>query len=382
LQMIKPVAFNKIFSQHYMSYKLTDYNYYLPQENIAQHPASKRDQSRLMVLDLPDDALHHRDFHHISEYLRPGDVLIVNDTKVFPARLQGKKTTGGKVELFLLEFPQPNLHNPVPNTEHQATAPALLKSSKRPKPGSTIHFNQMLTAEVLGYKEDGKAEVLLKYTPTAGTPTLEAILHDLGEVPLPPYISRENGTTREDQQRYQTKYAHHTGSVAAPTAGLHFSDQLLNTISASGVAIANITRHGGYGTFAPVRAEDIREHTIHSEHITVSTEAAETINTGKKNGGRIWAVGTTSVRTIEYCTAESGAVQPTNSSCNLFIYPGYQFKTVDNLITNFHLPQSSLLFLVSALAGRERIIDAYNIAVKKEYRFFSYGDAMAIITKK
>ncbi|PIE63940.1 MAG: tRNA preQ1(34) S-adenosylmethionine ribosyltransferase-isomerase QueA [Desulfobacterales bacterium] len=365
-----------------MSYKLTDYDYHLPPENIAQHPAHKRDQSRLMVLNVPDDALHHRNFHHISEYFKPDDVLVVNDTKVFPARLLGKKTTGGKVELFLLEFPKLELDKQERNTPHLATAQALLKSSKRPKVGSTIHFNTTLTAEVLGYTKDGKAEILLHYFPSPILPTLEAILNSLGQVPLPPYITREKGTTKEDQERYQTKYAHHPGSVAAPTAGLHFSDQLLESIAAKGVAIAKITLHVGYGTFAPVRTEDIRDHTIHHEYISVNAQTAATINAAKKQKRRIWAVGTTSVRTLEFCTDTNGEVQPTSSSCDLFIYPGYQFKTVDNLITNFHLPQSSLLFLVSALAGREKILNVYNIAVKENYRFFSYGDAMAIITKK
>lgn len=239
----------------------------------------------------------------------------------------------------------------------------------------------MFTAVVESYQEDGKALVRLHYQLTPTTTDIESVLVAHGQVPLPPYISRNQGTTGEDSKRYQTTFAKHTGSVAAPTAGLHFSSEVLSLIQEKGVLVEHITLHVGYGTFAPVRTEDIRDHNIHREYISISPTTAAAVNKSKKRGGRIWAVGTTSVRTLEYATNEQGEVQPINGVCDLFIYPGYRFRTVDNLITNFHLPQSSLLFLVSALAGREKMLHAYNHAVEQGYRFFSYGDAMAIITK-
>ncbi len=363
------------------SYKLSDYDYHLPQENIAQHPAHKRDQSRLLVVDKVNDTLEHGKFTNIIDSLRSGDLIVVNNTKVFPARILGKKDTGGRVELFLLEFPRQLSPSPEKEGWHEATAIALLKSSKRPKPGSTLHFSPMFTAVVESYQEDGKALVRLHYQLTPTTTDIESVLEAHGQVPLPPYISRNQGTTGEDSKRYQTTFAKHTGSVAAPTAGLHFSSKVLTLIQEKGVLVEHITLHVGYGTFAPVRTEDIRDHNIHREYISISPTTAAAVNRSKKRGGRIWAVGTTSVRTLEYATNEQGDVQPINGVCDLFIYPGYRFRTVDNLITNFHLPQSSLLFLVSALAGRERMLNAYNHAVEQGYRFFSYGDAMAIITK-
>lgn len=381
LQQHYPLLFTLIYSMPDKSYRLSDYDYHLPQENIAQHPAHKRDHSRLLVVDKTGDMLEHRKFTDIIDYLRPGDLVVVNDTKVFPARILGKKITGGRVELFLLEFPRQL--SPCPEGEgwHEATAIALLKSSKRPKPGVTLHFSPTLTAEVVSYQEDGKANVRLHYRLTASTTDLESVLEAHGQVPLPPYISRSQGSTGEDSKRYQTTYAKHTGSVAAPTAGLHFSSKVLTLLQQKGVVVEHITLHVGYGTFAPVRTDDIRDHIIHREYISISPTTAAAVNRTKKNGGRIWAVGTTSVRTLEYATDEQGEVQPIDGVCDLFIYPGYRFRTVDNLITNFHLPQSSLLFLVSALAGRERMLHAYNHAVEQGYRFFSYGDAMAIITK-
>ena len=364
------------------SYRLSDYDYHLPQENIAQHPAHKRDQSRLLVVDKVNDTLEHRTFKDITGYLRSGDLIVVNNTKVFPARILGQKSTGGRAELFLLEFPRQV--SPCPEKEgwHEATAIALIKSSKRPKPGATLHFSPVLTAEVESYQKDGKANVRLHYQLTSLTADLESVLESHGQVPLPPYISRCQGSTGEDSKRYQTTFAKHTGSVAAPTAGLHFSSEVLALLQEKGVLVEHITLHVGYGTFAPVRTNDIRDHNIHREYISISPTTAAAINRAKSSGGRIWAVGTTSVRTLEYATSEQGEVQPIDGVCDLFIYPGYRFRTVDNLITNFHLPQSSLLFLVSALAGRERMLHAYNQAVEQGYRFFSYGDAMAIITKE
>ena len=357
-------------------YQLTAYDYFLPEDQIAQQPAVQRDQSRLLVLDCLNDTSHHQRFDGVAELLRPGDLLVVNNTKVFPARLFGRKETGGRIEMLLLHFPELGEQN---GDLCQATALTLVKSSKRPKPGSMLSFEGELQARVDNLRSDGKVDVTLFYPSTAN---LESLLEGHGQIPLPPYISRPKGSTETDSRRYQTRYARHTGSVAAPTAGLHFSDQLMAKIETMGIRRVAVTLHVGYGTFAPVRSEDIREHRIHEEYIKIPEETARAINETRSAGGRIWAVGTTTARTLEFGADTEGQVQPIKGLCGLFIYPGYQFKTVDNLITNFHLPQSSLLFLVSALAGRERILQSYKEAVQQGYRFFSYGDAMAIINKK
>jgi len=365
---------------HNYPHRLDDYDYDLPAERIAQYPAPERDRSRLLVLDTAQAALAHQQFTDLIDRLRESDLLVLNNTKVFPARLLGRKQTGGKVELFLLSFPLAAPADKLSAPWHEATAPALIKSSKRPKPGDLLHFSENLRARIDVFFEDGKAQVTLQYQPDEGH-TLETLLEQHGQMPLPPYISRPHGSSGEDLHRYQTRYARHTGSVAAPTAGLHFSDELLASITAKGIEMASIMLHVGYGTFAPVRTEDIREYIIHRETVEVSAATAATINRVKAAGGRIWAVGTTTVRTLEFATDGQGQVRPLTGECDLFIYPGFQFRVVDNLITNFHLPKSSLLFLVSALAGHQRILAAYREAVAKGYRFFSYGDAMAIITK-
>ncbi len=361
------------------SHRLDDYDYDLPLDRIAQFPASQRDRSRLLVLDASSPSLAHRAFSDIVDYLHPADLLVVNTTKVFPARLLGHKQTGGKAELFLLSFPRSSAISGTGSLWREATAPALIKSSKRPKIGSLIHFSKQLRARIDDLLPDGKAEVTLQYP--ENDQTLEILLEAHGQMPLPPYISRPDGSSDDDLHRYQTRYARQTGSVAAPTAGLHFSDDLLGKIRGKGVGIAHVVLHVGYGTFAPVRTEDIRDHQIHKEAVEISTETAEKINQTKLSGGRIWAVGTTTVRTLEFAADAQGRIQPGTGECDLFIYPGFQFRVVDNLITNFHLPKSSLLFLVSALAGRQRILAAYKQAVAADYRFFSYGDAMTIITK-
>ena len=370
--------FLSIMTDH--SYHLDAYDYDLPADRIAQFPALQRDQSRLLVLQTQGAELAHRRFIDLADYLRAGDLLVINTTKVFPARLLGRKQTGGKVELFLLAFPQPSTADGPDPSWREATAIALVKSSKRPKVGSLLHFGPRLRARIDTLHPDGKAEVCLRYQPEPGQ-SLEQILETHGQMPLPPYISRPDGSLGEDRDRYQTRYASQTGSVAAPTAGLHFSDELLGAIRSKGVAIATILLHVGYGTFAPVRNEDIRDHAIHKEYVEIPTETAEAIRRAKQRGGRIWAVGTTTVRTLEFAVDNQGHVQAGSGECDLFIYPGYQFQVVDNLITNFHLPKSSLLFLVAALAGRDRILAAYRQAVAAGYRFFSYGDAMAIITR-
>jgi len=356
-------------------YQLSDYDYVLPEERIAQQPAEQREQSRLLVLDCVGDQILHRKFTDITRLLRPDDLLVVNNTKVFPARLLGHKETGGRVELLLLHFPEPG----EPAQPGQATALSLIKSSKRPKPGSLLNFPGALQARIDQLRPDGKVEVTLFYPTEAN---LESLLNEHGQIPLPPYISRPEGSMTSDRERYQTRYARHTGSVAAPTAGLHFSDQLMKTLRAKGIQQAAVTLHVGYGTFAPVRCRDIREHQIHEEFVRVPEETARAIERTRAAGGRIWAVGTTTARTLEFAADDNGQVRSIQGLCGLYIYPGYQFKVVDNLITNFHLPRSSLLFLVSALAGRKRILKSYNEAVQENYRFFSYGDAMAIVVKK
>jgi S-adenosylmethionine:tRNA ribosyltransferase-isomerase len=362
------------------SHCLDDYDYHLPPERIAQFPAPQRDQSRLLVLPPRTTGVRHRAFADIIDYLREDDLLVVNTTKVFPARLLGQKQTGGKAELFLLSLPRTVAASDRSSPWKEATAPALIKSSKRPKTGCLLFFGARLQARIDALREDGKAEVTLLYKPD-GDQSLETLLEAHGQMPLPPYISRPDGSSGEDLHRYQTRYARQTGSVAAPTAGLHFSDELLRHISAKGVEMATIVLHVGYGTFAPVRTADIRDHLIHRERVEVSATTAEQINRAKAARRRVWAVGTTTVRTLEFTADEHGRIQSGTGDCDLFIYPGFQFRVVDNLITNFHLPKSSLLFLVAALAGRQRILDAYEEAVVHEYRFFSYGDAMAIITR-
>ncbi|WP_163338030.1 tRNA preQ1(34) S-adenosylmethionine ribosyltransferase-isomerase QueA [Desulfopila sp. IMCC35008] len=353
-------------------FSLKSYSYLLPEENIAQAPADKRENSRLMVLDTSANSLKHHRFGNIIDYFREGDVMVVNDTRVFPARLYGTKQTGGKVEVFLLNYP--TVSN---NAKGEAEATALLKSSKKPALDTNVTINQDLSITVLEYLKDGKVRIRLNYSYLLD---LNTILQECGQVPLPPYISRVNGTTPEDSKRYQTVYADRPGAVAAPTAGLHFTDTLLDRLKEKGVQITSVTLHVGYGTFAPVRHETITDHNIHKEYISVPDSTVQTINEAKERGGRIWAIGTTSVRALEY-SGRNGTLQSVDGWCDLYIYPGFEFRIIDNLITNFHLPESSLLFLVSALCGREKLLECYNLAIREGYRFYSYGDAMAVITR-
>jgi len=348
-------------------FTLEAYNYNLPAENIAQKPADRRDQSRLLVLDTIDGSRSHRNFADILDYIGNNDMLVVNDTRVFPARLYGKKDSGGRAEVFLLGYPIPV------DAPGSAEVEALIKSSKRPKPGSTITISPDLTCTVLDLLDGGKARLALNFVGD-----LDSILATCGQVPLPPYISRTDGTTEEDVNRYQTVYANQPGAVAAPTAGLHFTEELLAQLSGRSVLLGAITLHVGYGTFAPVRAEKILEHRIHEEYVVVPKETVEKIEAAKKRGGRIWAVGTTTVRALEFA-ARDGQLRPIEDWCDLYIYPGFTFRVIDNLITNFHLPGSSLMFLVSALCGRETLLCCYQEAIKEGYRFYSYGDAMAVI---
>jgi len=352
-------------------YNLDSYQYDLPPDRIAQQPAASRELSRLLALDSATGAIRDLCFPAIVDFFSPGDLLVVNNTRVFPARLLGRKETGGRVELLILHYPQEIF--PAAGSRSQVEVTGLLKSSKGFRPGQKIIFAEDFSAEVVELFGAGKARLNLHFQGE-----LALLLDKYGQLPLPPYIKREQGEEPGDRERYQTVFAAETGAIAAPTAGLHFTDELLAAIGEKGVERESVTLHVGYGTFAPVRVQDIRQHQIHSEFLTVSAGTAAKINEVRNRGGRIWAVGTTTVRALEFAADASGQVQAKEGWCDLYIYPGYRFKMVGNLITNFHLPGSSLLFMVSALVGRERILTAYAHAVDSGYRFFSYGDAMII----
>jgi len=354
--------------------RLSAYSYELPPEYIAQNPADRRDHSRLMLLDRDSDQISHKRFDDVADLLQAGDMLVINDTRVFPARLLGHKDTGGKVEAFLLQYPEL-----VEEDDSVAVVQALIKSSKRPKVGSRLILGDELQAEVAADWGDGKVRLILTFSRQKG---LAAALAASGQVPLPPYIARPRGCTAKDRERYQTIYAERPGAVAAPTAGLHFTESLLARIREKGVVIGRITLHVGYGTFAPVREEDITRHRLHREYCVVGEETARAIAATKARGGRVWAVGTTSVRTLEFAARADGQVRATADWCDLYIYPGFSFRVVDHLITNFHLPDSSLMFLVAAFCGRETLLSCYHMAITEGYRFFSYGDAMAIIGER
>ena len=343
------------------SMNLHDFYYDLPQELIAQDPLSDRSSSRLMVLDKKTGEIQHKIFKDVIDYLNPGDCLVINDTKVIPARLIGEKVgTGAAIEVLLLTRKQ----------DLKDTWEVLVKPGKKAKIGTQISFGGgKLIGEIVDIVEEGNRMIQFTYDGI-----FEEILDELGQMPLPPYITHR----LEDKNRYQTVYAKHEGSAAAPTAGLHFTKELLERIQEKGIEIARVTLHVGLGTFRPVKTENILEHHMHSEFYTVTQEAADKINTARKNGGKIIAVGTTSTRTLESVGTEDGTVKAGSGWTQIFIYPGYQFKLIDCLITNFHLPESTLMMLVSALAGRDKIMAAYEEAVKERYRFFSFGDAMFI----
>ena len=336
-----------------------DFDYDLPEELIAQDPLEDRSSSRLMVLDKKTGEVSHHIFKEIIKYLRPGDCLVLNNTKVIPARLYGvKEGTMAKIEILLLKRKQ----NDVWET--------LVKPGKKAKPGTKIIFGDgILTGEVIDVVDDGNRLIQFSYDGI-----FEEILDKLGQMPLPPYITHQ----LKDKNRYQTVYAKYDGSAAAPTAGLHFTKELLNEVKEKGVDIAEVTLHVGLGTFRPVKVDNVLDHHMHSEFYMVSQEAADKINNAKNNGGRIISVGTTSTRTLESAADETGMLHECSGWTDIFIYPGYKFKVIDCLITNFHLPQSTLVMLVSALAGREHILSAYKKAVEEKYRFFSFGDAMFI----
>ncbi len=350
--------------------KKQDFYFDLPEELIAQDPLENRSSSRLLVLDKESGATKHLTFPNILDYLKEGDCLVINNTKVIPARLIGERilpeglgagteTKGAQIELLLLKRKENDIWE------------TLVKPGKKAKPGTKIRFGDgLLTAEVLDIVEEGNRLVQFHYEGI-----FEEILDKLGQMPLPPYITHK----LQDKNRYQTVYAKHEGSAAAPTAGLHFTKELLEEVEKRGITIANVTLHVGLGTFRPVKEDNILDHHMHTETYQVLPEEAKKINDTKKNGGRVICVGTTSCRTVESAADENGFIQAKEDDTSIFIYPGYKFKVLDGLITNFHLPESTLLMLVSALAGRENVLAAYNEAVQERYRFFSFGDAMIII---
>lgn len=351
---------NSLEMENPLELRKSDFYFELPQELIAQDPLLDRSASRLLVLDKKTGAVSHHVFRDILDYLRPGDCLVLNDTKVIPARLLGEREgTGAHVEVLLLKRRGTDVWE------------TLVKPGRKCRPGTRLAFGDgLLRAEVLETVEEGNRLIRFEYQGI-----FEEVLDRLGEMPLPPYITHK----LQDKNRYQTVYARCEGSAAAPTAGLHFTEELLAEIARRGVNIAYVTLHVGLGTFRPVKEENVLEHHMHSEYYQVSEEAAELINGTRQKGGRVFCVGTTSCRTLESAADERGVVMPGCGDTEIFIYPGYQFRVLDGLITNFHLPESTLVMLVSALAGRENVLAAYEEAIRERYRFFSFGDAMLII---
>ena len=338
--------------------RVSDFNYELPEELIAQTPIKQRDMSRLMVLDRKKQTIENKVFKNVIEYLKPGDCLVINNTKVLPVRLYGKKETGANVEFLLLK----RIEND--------TWEVMVRPGRKLMQGAEVVFGDgLLKAKVLEILENGNRKIEFYYDGI-----FNEILDQIGLMPLPPYIHEK----LKQKDRYQTVYAKHEGSAAAPTAGLHFTQELLEKIKEKGIEIANVTLHVGIGTFRPVKVETIEEHEMHTEHFYIKPEEAEKINKAKQNGNRVIAVGTTSCRVLESVADEKGLVKPIEKDTSIFIYPGYKFKCIDALITNFHLPESTLIMLVSALAGKDFVMNAYKQAVEEKYRFFSFGDAMFI----
>ncbi len=343
-------------------FNLSDYDYHLPESLIAQAPMVQRDRSRLLHLGRATGRPAHRRFDDLPELLAAGDVLVRNNTRVIPGRLLGRKESGGRVEALILDYAQ---------GAARKVFTCLVKASKRPRPGTRLIFDGGLSATVVALQERTCSLAF------ESAEAFEQVLERIGHVPLPPYIRR--GDTPTDQRTYQTVYASRRGAIAAPTAGLHFTPELLARLQATGVVVADVTLHVGYGTFLPVEAEDIRDHRMHAEWFSLPAATAEAVNAARQRGTRVVAVGTTCVRTLEFCADDQGRLAERSGECDLFIYPGYTFKAVDAMITNFHLPKSTLLMLVSAFAGRENILSAYAEAVREGYRFYSYGDAMLIV---
>lgn len=348
---------------------LHDYFYELPEELIAQTPCEKRDECRMLVLDRKTGGISHKHFYDVTEYLKPGDCLVINDSRVIPARIYGVKqretedaNEPSRIECLLLRQRELDLWE------------CIVRPGKRIKKGAKIDFSGVMTGEVVDVTEDGNRMIAFDYDRSGGE-TVYSLLEKIGKMPLPPYITKE----LDDNDKYQTVYAKENGSAAAPTAGLHFTDELLDKISGMGVDIVRVMLHVGLGTFRPVKTENIEEHKMHSEFFTVTEEAAKRINECRKNGGRIISVGTTSARTLESAADDNGVIRAQSRDTDIFIYPPYKFKAVDALITNFHLPESTLLMLISAFSDRETVMKAYKEAVERKYRFFSFGDAMMIL---
>jgi len=345
--------------------RLNDFDYELPDELIAQQPAARRDESRLMVIDRASGSISHRMFTDLPSYLRSGDRLVINDTRVVPARLFCVKKTGARIELLFVE------------RQDDGTWSAMIRPRRRIGPGAVLSVEQdpAVTLVITGRQVDGND--VIEPGEDGGAGSIDDVLEKYGTMPLPPYIRRSADAA--DRERYQTVYARQPGAIAAPTAGLHFSDGLFNRLAADGVGVSRVTLHVGIGTFRPVKTERIADHVMHAERYLLSAETAAGIRATRQAGGRIVAVGTTSVRVLEQCSAATGRLEPCAGKTRLFILPGYRFRCVDALLTNFHLPKSTLLMLVSAFAGRELVMNAYREAVREKYRFFSYGDAMLII---
>jgi S-adenosylmethionine:tRNA ribosyltransferase-isomerase len=348
-------------------FSLNDYNYDLPEKFIAQKPLKERDKSKLLFLNRKTGELSHHVFSDIFDFFSPGDVLVINNTEVIPGRLLGKKESGGKAEVLILDYAGRK------SDSGGFTSECLIRASKPTKKGTFIFFDNGLKAEVTGSSDELYS---LKFYCNRN---FENILYKMGKIPLPPYIKRKAKIPPcDDKTAYQTVYASEKGAIAAPTAGFHFTEDLIERLKLREIQIATITLHVGYGTFLPVRSSDIRNHRMHSERFILPELTADTINRARKEGRRITAVGTTCVRTLEYASDKNGTVSSGSGTCNLFIYPGYKFKAIDAMITNFHLPKSTLLMLVSAFAGRKNVLRAYKNAIEHGYRFYSYGDAMLI----
>lgn len=350
-------------------FDIEDYNYELPARLIAQAPASRRDGSRLLVVNRQKKAFSDRYFFDLPDLLRPGDLLVANDTRVVPARLIGRKESGGRCEILVLEYPDSDV-------ECSSTRSCLVRSSKRPKKGSLLFFDSGISGQVKEISDNGIVRITFN-----GKQSIDSLLEEKGHMPLPPYIKRGNdsGFSVLDRERYQTVFSAKRGAVAAPTAGLHFTEGLIGKLGAAGISISYLTLHVGYGTFRPVRTQDVRKHNLGLEHYRIGPETAEAIERTRKKGGKVVAVGTTVVRALETAAVNDGSIAAGEGKTDLLITPGFSFKVVDKMITNFHLPKSSLLFLVSAFAGLGLVKDAYKSAIEKEYRFYSYGDAMLIL---
>ncbi|MCU0577918.1 MAG: tRNA preQ1(34) S-adenosylmethionine ribosyltransferase-isomerase QueA [Desulfobacterota bacterium] len=349
---------------------LSDYDFDLPPDRIAQEPGPERDHSRLLVLHRRSGDREHRFFQEVAAYFEPGDVLVINDTRVVPVKLIGQKATGARVECLILNYPETD-------PAETWTSTCLLRGARRFNPGDRMTFGEDLAGEILPSLPNGHRVVRFHFRGS-----FQQLLESRGRVPLPPYIHRKGQTVeqeRRDRERYQTVYAARPGAVAAPTAGLHFTDRLLSRLGDLGVITAPVTLHVGYGTFAPVKGEDPAAHRMHPETYRLPEETVRIIREQKRAGKRIWAVGTTSVRVLEYVAGRYGELTPSAGQCDLFIRPGFEFRVVDRLITNFHLPKTTLILLVAALAGRENILGSYREAIERGYRFYSYGDAMLII---